>query len=242
MPLRKILRASYKIFTTPIQLLETLIILTNYSPITKDYEKCIKTIKETKPSSAINLQLIETLVIAEDHRNELHYGVDHIAILRTIKLKITQNRTQGASTIEQQLIRTITQRYEKTLRRKIREQLLATMISKRFTKETLCKAYLSVAYYGYKRQGIIGIKEIKQDKPNIKASEIISLLKYPKNAENCEITNKKIHRRAHHIEQLLAQQAQGRMLIFPPNLLLVSLLRRITSFAHAKEKEKEKAR
>lgn len=206
MPLRKILRASYKILTTPIHLLEKIIILVKYNPVIKDYEKCIKTIQEIKISNIINKKLVEALVIAEDHRSDLHYGVDQIAIVRTIKLKITKNINQGASTIEQQLVRTITNRYEKTPRRKIREQLIATMISKKFPKERLCKTYLSIAYYGYKKQGSSGIKAIIQENPKIKESEIISLLKYPKKSTACEITNKKISRRSHHIERLLSQQ------------------------------------
>lgn len=206
MPPRKILRASYKVLTTPIYLLESLIFITKYNPIISDYEKCIETIEKTIISKIISKKLIDTLVIAEDHRNALHYGVDQIAIARTIKLKLTKNISQGASTIEQQLVRTITRRYEKTLRRKIREQLIATMISKKYPKERLCKTYLSIAYYGHKQQGTNGLKAIIKEKPTIKETEIISLLKYPKKSKPCKITDSKISRRSNHIEQLLNHQ------------------------------------
>ncbi|QWC50546.1 transglycosylase domain-containing protein [Pectobacterium atrosepticum] len=44
-------------------------------------------------------------------------------------LRLTQNVIQGGSTIDQQLVRTLTGRYERTLRRKIREQAIAILLN-----------------------------------------------------------------------------------------------------------------
>lgn len=92
--------------------------------ITDDYNKCIEYIRHSSGNEkAISLSLIDTLRLAEDHRQLLHRGVDPVAILRTIYLRLFKNIHQGASTIDQQFVRTITKRYEKTVRRKIREQI-----------------------------------------------------------------------------------------------------------------------
>ena len=119
----------------------------------------------------------------EDRRNTLHCGVDTIAILRAIKVRAFKKVYQGASTIEQQFVRVVSNRYEKSFYRKFREQLLAIAVSKRRTKREISNAYLSIAYYGYNLEGITAIKKICGE--NIKeidlnrAIELVSRLKYP---------------------------------------------------------------
>ncbi|WP_349814569.1 transglycosylase domain-containing protein [Pectobacterium atrosepticum] len=49
--------------------------------------------------------------------------------MRCVYLRLTQNVIQGGSTIDQQLVRTLTGRYERTLRRKIREQAIAILLN-----------------------------------------------------------------------------------------------------------------
>jgi monofunctional glycosyltransferase len=118
-----------------------------------------------------------------DRRNSIHCGVDVIAIFRAIKVRIFKKVYQGASTIEQQFVRVVSNRYEKSFYRKFREQLLAIAVSKRRTKSEISNAYLSIAYYGYDLEGIAAIKKICGE--NIKeidlnkAIELVSRLKYP---------------------------------------------------------------
>lgn len=150
--------------------------------IDKDLEKSLKIIDKYS-SINIDKKLIEILIIAEDRRNNLHYGVDTIAILRAIKVRIFKKVYQGASTIEQQFVRVVSNRYERTFYRKFREQLLAIAICKKRDKERIATTYLLIAYYGYNLEGLSGIKNICGE--NIQeidlnnAIELISRLKYP---------------------------------------------------------------
>jgi monofunctional glycosyltransferase len=59
----------------------------------------------------------------------------------------------GASTIEMQFVRTVTHRRERTVRRKIREMLLATELRKLASKQQILTAYLNLAYFGYEQRG-----------------------------------------------------------------------------------------
>jgi len=67
---------------------------------------------------------------------------------------VISGRISGASTIEQQLVRTLRKRYELTLWRKITEIALAFLISCEFSKEAIINLYLHVAYFGWRATGI----------------------------------------------------------------------------------------
>ncbi len=123
--------------------------------------------------------LINSLVVAEDHRFFFHEGIDPFAIFRA-SIKTLNGHMQGASTIEQQLVRTITKDYEKTLRRKIREALLASTLCRRFTKREVALAYLLIAYLGDQEQQRDNYQELlAAHKDLIAALSLMSQLKYP---------------------------------------------------------------
>lgn len=98
--------------------------------------------------------LIKLLISAEDHRFFSHCGVDIVAILRAIWRRAIQGKWEGASTIEMQLVRVLTQNYEFSFRRKIRESLLASLVNKVVPKKVIPCIYLANAYYGWKMNGI----------------------------------------------------------------------------------------
>jgi membrane peptidoglycan carboxypeptidase len=102
----------------------------------------------------ISNNLINCLIIAEDRRFYQHFGIDFKAISKAILQNIFNNFKRGASTIEQQIVRTITKRYEITYRRKVREILLAPLVDKMITKNDITGFYLFIAYYGYQMEGI----------------------------------------------------------------------------------------
>jgi len=62
--------------------------------------------------------IVRALVAGEDHRFYQHSGVDFIGILAALRRSMWQRRIYGASTINQQLIRVLTNRYERTLKKK----------------------------------------------------------------------------------------------------------------------------
>ena len=119
-----------------------------------DLAVCVETADRNKSLRLLPSVFLQILVAAEDRRNAEHVGVDPIGMIRAALSLITENGLQGASTIEQQFVRVVTNRYEQTLFRKIREQALAIALSRRRRKKEISNAYLCVAFYG---QGLVGL-------------------------------------------------------------------------------------
>ncbi|MCK2184102.1 biosynthetic peptidoglycan transglycosylase [Halomonas getboli] len=136
-------------------------------------------------SERIPSSFIKALVIAEDHRSEFHPGVDPIAIIRMLLARVKKNQPRGgASTIEQQYVRVVTSRYEQTVSRKFREQMLAIMISRRASKASIASAYLAIAFYGTGFVGISGLRdcfgEDLESATFYQALQMVVYLKYPR--------------------------------------------------------------
>ncbi|WP_337084805.1 biosynthetic peptidoglycan transglycosylase [Elizabethkingia anophelis] len=138
-------------------------------------------------------KLIIFLVIAEDKRFYTHIGFDIIAIFRAIRNRIFYNKIEGASTIEQQLIRVLTHQYERTFRRKIKEIVLAIKLKEILTKKEIALLYLKLAYFGTNKQGLENILHSYNLKLDDELSDevcasIIARLKYPE--PKSKISNK----------------------------------------------------
>ena len=127
--------------------------------------------------------LIAFLIIAEDRRHGQHPGFDVVAIFRAMWRRVTTSKREGASTIAQQFVRTLTNRRERTIRRKVKEILLSVLVTATFNSDDIARAYLKVAYYGWRMNGLrqaclnLGI-----DPSNIndfEAAGLIARLKYP---------------------------------------------------------------
>jgi penicillin-binding protein 1A len=97
--------------------------------------------------------LIAALVAGEDHRFYRHKGVDPIAIASALFRLLVSGKLSGASTIEQQLVRVLTGERERTLKRKLREILLASYTSNNYSKSDIAEMYLGVAYFGWGMNG-----------------------------------------------------------------------------------------
>ncbi len=143
--------------------------------------KCIKVVDST--ANLVPQSFINVLIAAEDRRSSMHYGVDPVAMIRALYKWILFREIQGASTIEQQFVRVVSGRYERSFTRKLREQMLAIAVSRRRDKHKIAGAYLSVAYYGYGRVGLSALTHycgFDLSRSNmIDALGIISRLKYP---------------------------------------------------------------
>ena len=94
------------------------------------------------------------LVLAEEKRYCDHSGVDPIGIARAIWQTLFIGNRQGASTIEQQLVRSLTHDYRKSIVRKFKEIVLASRIHRELDKERILIAYITVAYCGWRMNGI----------------------------------------------------------------------------------------
>lgn len=128
--------------------------------------------------------LSKLLISGEDHRFFYHIGFDSIAIARAIKNRLLHNKVEGASTIEQQLVRVLTSDYQRTFSRKIREILLATTLTSVVPKRVIPKIYLNVAYFGKDMTGLqqtfAELQISKADEISLDdAASIISRIKYP---------------------------------------------------------------
>jgi penicillin-binding protein 1A len=100
----------------------------------------------------IPMPVVRAVLAAEDVRFFAHHGVDYPAIARAALLNYQAGRVvQGASTITQQVARNLLPREigtERSLRRKIREALLARAIERRWTKRDILETYLDFVFLG----------------------------------------------------------------------------------------------
>lgn len=133
-------------------------------------------------NDSLDNAFIQVLIVAEDHRYLWHHGIDLFGIFRSV-VRNFQGKLEGASTIEQQLVRTVTGCYEISFLRKIKEMLVASTLSKSFDKSEIALAYLRQAYCGVE---IIGIQKLMAyyQAENFSSSYhyyawIIAHLKYP---------------------------------------------------------------
>jgi membrane peptidoglycan carboxypeptidase len=145
----------------------------------------------------------QLLISGEDHRHARHPGFDLIAICRALWRHIAYGSQEGASTIEQQLVRTITGRYERTLRRKIKEIILATLVDTAFRKDILPAVYLSIAYYGWRMNGYRQACQRLELRPDFltldEAATLVARLKYPEPRAAPFSRKWQIHRRSKHL-------------------------------------------
>jgi len=129
-------------------------------------------------------ELLSTAIItAEDRRFYRHLGCDPWAMSRALLRYAIHKKVSGASTIDQQLVRTIRRRYERTLQRKISEIILAISLQSLATKPQIIDWYLQVAYFGWQMNGVKHAAErlnlnLEKLTP-FDAAYLASLLKYP---------------------------------------------------------------
>jgi monofunctional glycosyltransferase len=162
-----------------------------------DLERCLVYVDQHQKS--VPSVFIDALVAAEDHRSEYHRGVDPIGMLRALWIQVVSGHVQGASTIEQQFVRVVTGHYERTISRKVREQLLAIALVRHRAKESIASAYLAVAFYG---SGCIGLEGLNAKfGPHLdrvgehQALRFVSQLKYPRPLQPSVLWYNKINAR-----------------------------------------------
>lgn len=95
----------------------------------------------------------DSLLAVEDTRFYQHHGVDPIGVLRAVLSMATGGRTQGGSTITQQVARTFFLNRSRTLDRKFREALLSFKIESQLTKDQVLELYMNQIYLGGRAYG-----------------------------------------------------------------------------------------
>jgi len=107
------------------------------------------------PIQSIHPHLKAALVATEDRNFYRHSGVDLKGILRAlIKDLSTGQFAEGASTITQQLAKTLFLTPKKTLVRKIKEAFLAFQLERRYTKDEILGFYMNQVYFGSGAYGV----------------------------------------------------------------------------------------
>ncbi len=111
--------------------------------------------REPVPLEAIPRLLKAALVATEDRKFYKHSGVDLKGIARAIIKDIKAGEfVEGASTITQQLSKTLFLTPRKTLVRKIKEAILAFQLERRYTKDEILELYLNQVYFGSGAYGV----------------------------------------------------------------------------------------
>ena len=129
--------------------------------------------------------LVYAVIATEDSRFFEHRGLDYFALLRALAKDIIHRRfKEGGSTITQQLAKILYLSHEKTLRRKLREAILATRIERELTKEEILELYLNRAYFGEGAYGVEMASRVYFGKPVsevdlTEAAMLAGLLKSP---------------------------------------------------------------
>ena len=123
--------------------------------------KEIAKLKGEKDSYYLTLDKIpkavkDAAIVTEDKKFYSHNGIDAKGIMRAVLALIKNNgeKTQGASTITQQLARGVFLSTEKTYERKIKEIFIALELEKKYTKSQILEFYLNTIYYANGYYGI----------------------------------------------------------------------------------------
>ena len=110
------------------------------------------------PVEAIPRRLIQAFLAAEDKNFYDHPGIDPLSILRAVFTNLERlgddRRPVGASTITQQVAKNFLLSSEISLRRKVKEALLAFRIEHAFTKDQILELYLNQIYLGVGSYGV----------------------------------------------------------------------------------------
>ncbi|MCC6569965.1 MAG: transglycosylase domain-containing protein, partial [Anaerolineales bacterium] len=119
--------------------------------------------------------LKEATIAVEDKNFYTNPGFDLTGMIRALWINIQGGETiAGGSTITQQVARTLLlsqeERTERTLRRKLRETVLAAQMTRKFSKDEILALYLNQINYGGMAYGVEAASQTYFGKP---ASELL---------------------------------------------------------------------
>lgn len=107
------------------------------------------------PLHMIPHYLKQAVIATEDRQFYEHTGVDLRGIFRAILRDIRAGEfVEGASTITQQLAKTLFLTPRKSIMRKLKEAFLAFQIERRYTKDEILELYLNQVYFGSGAYGV----------------------------------------------------------------------------------------
>ncbi len=115
------------------------------------------------PYERIPKRLIQAFIAAEDKKFFDHHGIDYLGMANAVLQKVTgqSKKLRGASTITQQLAKSLLisaegfgSGTERSIKRKVREALLASRLESNLNKEEILWLYLNQVYLGHGAYGV----------------------------------------------------------------------------------------
>jgi penicillin-binding protein 1A len=135
------------------------------------------------PLSRTPKRLQDAVLAVEDTRFREHSGIDPKGMARAVLSMMTGGMKQGASTITQQLVRTmlLTQRF--TPERKAKEILLALKVEQELSKDRILEVYLNEIFLGQRSYGFAAAAQTYFGKPleRLSIAETAMLAGLPQN-------------------------------------------------------------
>jgi penicillin-binding protein 1A len=118
------------------------------------------------PLARIPAHLKQAVLAVEDSRFYEHHGLSPRAIVRAMVMNLlTRRKSQGGSTITQQLARVLFLTPEKSFTRKVKEALLAVEIEKHYSKDRILEMYFNQVYFGHGAYGVEAAAQTYFKKP-----------------------------------------------------------------------------
>jgi len=107
------------------------------------------------PLHRIPQHLLDGIIVVEDRQFRKHWGIDIFGIGRAAVKNVFAGRVrEGGSTITMQLARNLFLTQERTMRRKVKEAVLALRIERMYSKDEILEMYLNQIYFGEGAYGV----------------------------------------------------------------------------------------
>lgn len=158
----------------------------------------------------VPLYLIHAVLAAEDRRFYKHHGVDFRGILRAFITNLREGAIhQGGSTLTQQLAKNYFLSPERTLKRKLKELLIALILEFKYEKDEILEIYLNEIYWGQKGSvsinGVGAAARFYFDKPVsslslVESAVLAGLIKAP-NQYSPYVDKSRCHKRRNEVLQ-----------------------------------------
>ncbi|AKP02897.1 transglycosylase domain-containing protein [Companilactobacillus pabuli] len=150
----------------------------------KVIKKLAQSSSDYTPINKINTKISKGLVDVEDQRFYIHHGVDLYAIMRSVGSTLLHRRTEGGSTLTQQLVKNvILQDQSQNLTRKLKEMVIAQQLEKKFTKSQILEFYINNVYMGHGSYGFSAASDyyFSEDQNDLSIDKIAMLVGIPNN-------------------------------------------------------------
>ncbi len=154
----------------------------------------------------------DAVIAVEDANFYRHPGVDPQGILRAALRNLLRRRfSQGASTITQQLARTLFLTREKLVYRKLQEVLLAIEIEQRFSKDQIFTFYANQVNFGHGNYGVEAASRFYFGKPAkeltlVEAALLAGLPQRPGDLSPIDYPQRSLARRNHVLKRMLEEK------------------------------------